>query len=212
MVRAQGARVRLLLFAMLACGSLQAAAAPLPGPLRQALDRLNRMEGFSAAFTQTLSYRDGSVERYRGRLAVRRPGMFRWHYSFPYEQLYVSDGKAIWHYEPDLLQAERLSRLQAVDSVAMALLDGRIKPDEVALLSSSPAPDGSMRAFTIRIRGGMVVTLTLDRRGRVAAVEQRDELGNRNRILLSEVVERAPDRARFRFTPPRGVDVITEGE
>ena len=37
-------------------------------------------------------------------MVLARPDRFRWRYSEPYEQVIVSDGKAVWIYDADLKQ------------------------------------------------------------------------------------------------------------
>ena len=61
------------------------------------IQRLSELPGFQCDFEQVMLYTDGGSQRYAGELAVLKPGQFRWQYRQPYEQLYVGDGKVIWH-------------------------------------------------------------------------------------------------------------------
>ena len=200
-------------------GAPHACAAPLPPLLQQSLKTLNQLRGFSAKFVQTITYSNGDSNRYSGTIAVKRPGKFRWHYTTPYAQSYVSDGKVIWHYEPDLMQAVRMHDLGGVDPVAMQLLDGRIHAGDVQLLREEPATSnsserrGSIRAFTVRIRNRITLTLALDgNNGNLVAITHADALGNTNQIVLSAFEATVPAETRFHFTPPKGVEIIIEGE
>ncbi|MDX8413393.1 MAG: outer membrane lipoprotein chaperone LolA [Mariprofundales bacterium] len=193
------------------------AAEPLPALLLQSLKKLNTMDGFSAIFTQTITYQNGTTSRYSGTIAVQRPGKFRWHYSKPYAQTYVSDGSTIWHYEPDLMQAVQMRELSSVDPIAMQLLDGRIHPQELTLISKPAAHRGSIEGaltqdFRVRIHNTIALTLTLDRQGTLIGITHNDLLGNSNHIALTAMRTDLQDRAQFHFTPPKGVDIIIEGE
>lgn len=180
----------------------------MPPLLARALERLSVLQGFSCAFEQTLSFSDASRQRYAGTLDVLRPRRFRWHYTAPYEQLYISDGSIIWHYEPDLMQAEVMEGLDAVDPVVMKLLGGRIGKEDVHLLSQEREREKGIVRYHVRIGDGPAIWLGIRNDAGLAYLESRDTLGNRNRIALNSFSYVAPQSEVFRFTPPEGVDVI----
>jgi len=181
-----------------------AAAAELPSELVGVLDHFVALKGFSCSFEQTIRFSDGSRQVYRGDLAVLPPGRFRWHYSEPYEQLFVSDGKQIWQYEPDLMQVKILRHMQGVDPAVMQLLDGRLESREVTLIKA----DKDSHRYYVRIGAKTKVWLGLAPPHNLAYVENIDTLGNRNRIHLLHITARPPDRFLFTFAIPRGVDVL----
>ena len=189
-----------------------AIAAALPAPLAHGIARLDALKGFSCDFEQTLSYADGSQRHYAGMLDVRRPGQFRWQYLQPYAQLCISDGQGIWHYEPDLMQAEHMQSLDAVDPMAMRLLDGRIHASQIRLLANESGAHASVYRYRIRIGQGPRLWLGLRTDGTLVYVESVDALGNRNRITLGRFSAIAPPAEVFRFSPPAGVDIVTEAQ
>ncbi|MDX8401022.1 MAG: outer-membrane lipoprotein carrier protein LolA, partial [Mariprofundaceae bacterium] len=130
-----------------------------------------------------------------------------WRYDSPYEQLYVSDGKVIWHYEPDLMQAERMQDLEAVDPIVMKLLDGRLTLKDAELLERVRDEAAGVWRFRARL-GTVEVWLGVDDDADLIYVERLDALGNRNRISLSGCARLAPKDELFRFQPPRGVEVL----
>jgi len=193
------------------------AAEPLPALLLQSLKKLNTIDGFSATFTQTITYQNGTTNRYSGTITVQRPGKFRWHYSKPYAQTYISDGSTIWHYEPDLMQAVQMRELSSVDPIAMQLLDGRIRPQDLTLIAQSTANHGSIpgsrtQDFRVNIHKTIALTLTLDPQGTLLGITHTDLLGNHNHIALAAMKTGSQDEATFHFTPPKGVDIIIEGD
>ncbi len=203
-------KVIMLLFMMLLPVSVWAEAAdtavkPLPVALQQGLDRLASLPGFSCKFEQTIYYSDGSKQVYNGTLAVAKKGHFRWNYIKPYEQLYISNGDGVWLYEPDLMQVQWLESISAVDPIAMRLLEGRVKAEEVYVL------DEVAGVYHVRLGNGEQATalwLTLDKQGMPMWFETRDSLDNRNRMRLLSIDEHMPAKQQFEFKVPKGVDVI----
>lgn len=176
---------------------------PIPPELSRLLHTLKDAPGFSADFSQSLTFSDGSEQHYQGRLDVLPPGRFRWRYTKPYEQLFVSDGVNIWHYEPDLMQANVLRQMRGVDPAVMQLLSGRLGLSDVHLLEAKPAE----HRYDVRLGAHTQVWLGL-RDGRLAYIEDKDALGNINRISLTNMRLKAPDKKMFYFVPPKGVDVV----
>jgi len=175
--------------------------------LHRALDQLANLPGFSCEFLQVVYFEGGGEQRYSGTLSISRPGRFQWEYLMPYEQLYVSDGNGVWHYEADLMQAERLESLDAVDPVAMKLLDGRISNKDIELLSyENVGSDGV--AYRIMVDRSQELTLALTNSGELRWLESEDVLGNRNRVLFINVEKKRRPDDYFVFVPPEGVDVI----
>jgi len=196
-----------LLCMMLLSSSTWAETLPesLPTPLQQGLDRLEKLSGFSCAFEQVIFYGDGSKQIYSGTLAVAKGGHFRWQYIKPYEQLYISNGDGVWLYEPDLMQAQWLQSISAVDPIAMRLLEGRVKPEEVRVL------DELAGVYHVRLGnadGATELWLALDKQYMPLWFESRDSLGNRNRMRLLSIDEHKPEQKEFEFNVPNGVDII----
>ncbi len=183
-----------------------AAAAGLPPALRQGLERLAVVGGFTCTFEQQLLFADGTRQTYSGTLAVRRPMRFRWHYTAPYEQLYVSDGMRIWHYEPDLMQVRVLRHLDEIDPVVMRLLDGSVGLDDMEVIKA----DRDRRRYHVRVGAANRIWLELGAHGQLSVIESVDMLGNRNRIRLLDIHATRPPESTFVFTIPPGVDVVED--
>lgn len=176
---------------------------PLPAELSSVLRNLKQAGGFSAEFTQSLRFSDGSSQSYRGELDVLPPGRFRWRYTEPYEQLFISDGFSIWHYEPDLMQVTVLREMRDVDPAVMQLLGGSLGLADVHLLEAQ-APE---HRYHVRLGADTKVWIAV-RHGRLDYIEGSDALGNTNRISLNDMKLSAPDAGRFAFVAPEGVDVL----
>jgi len=212
-----------LAFFLCLCFPGMGMAAPLPAELAHALNQLAGGRGFSSQFEQTIRFSDGTMQAYKGELAVLQPGRFRWRYTDPYEQLFVSDGHTIWHYEPDLMQVQVLKTMEGVDPAVMRLLDGSLGLKNVILLETENKVDGIPLRYRVRIGGKKEVWLGLASRkgnrlfssGRksetvyfLSYVESMDALGNYNRIRLLHMAKHPPAAASFVFRIPAGVDVL----
>jgi outer membrane lipoprotein carrier protein len=176
--------------------------------LENSISKLSNMAGFKCHFDQFIAYSDGGSQSYSGELAVRKPGLFRWQYRQPYEQLYIGDGEVIWHYEADLMQAERLSDLESVDPVVMKLLDGRIAFSDIHVLRQEHDKGLNIWRYQVQIGDAPAVWLGFSRYGNLSSVERQDVLGNSNRMTLSTCSFIAPAANLFSFTPPDGVEVL----
>jgi len=175
---------------------------------QHSLARLGELPGFQCRFEQRMLFADGSSQLYSGELAVRKPGMFRWQYQQPYDQLYVGDGVVIWHYEPDLMQAEKLADLEAVDPVVMRLLDGRLSLKDISIVEYRFDAKNSLRRYLVELAAGSRVWLGFRQDGTLINIERDDVLGNTNRMQLIECAYIAPSKNLFSFSPPPGVDVL----
>ena len=174
----------------------------------RSIQRLADLPGFDCHFDQILEFSDASGKLYSGNVAVLKPKRFRWQYEKPYEQLYLGDGDSIWHYEPDLMQAERLSNLEAVDSSVMGLLDGSISATEIEMLQREYDAELDVQRYQVRVKNSPEMWLGFSKYGDLVYIERQDALGNSNQLRLSQCSYIAPPKKLFSFTPPADVDVL----
>ena len=163
-------------------------------------------------FTQQQVRANGRLgESASGRFAFARPGKFRWEVTAPYEQLIVTDGERLHFYDKDLKQVTVRKVGDAIAATPAAILFGSNDLDAsftlreagavegVEWLEAIPkAKDSGFERIRIGFRGGLP-----------EAMEVRDAFGQTTRFAF-RAIERNPslDPALFRFTPPRGVDVV----
>lgn len=167
-----------------------------------------------ADFTQTVTDKAGRVtQQASGRMAFARPGKFRWDYTVPYEQVIVGDGAKLWLYDTDLDQVTVKPLGEVVAGTPAALLAGDNAIEKYFSLKDAgeagglewleATPKNSDTTFE-RIRMGF--------RGDVLAqMELFDHFGQRTTLKLAKFA-RNPNipTSRFRFSPPKGADVIGE--
>jgi len=155
------------------------------------------------------------LQESRGTLAFSRPGKFRWSYVKPYAQLIVGDGSKVWIYDEDLKQVTVKKLDQALGSTPAALLAGNNEAMRAFTLSDRGAKDGlewlealprDRESSFERIRMGF-------NSSGLEVMELVDSLGQTT-VLRFASLERNPrlDPGLFRFSPPKGADVIGDLE
>lgn len=199
--------------------TILAAALIAGSALAGARDDLNTfargLKGLDGQFAQKVYDAKGKLkETSSGRVALSAPRLFRWEYIKPYPQLIVADGKKVWVFDPDLEQVTvRPQGVEEQNSPLAALIDpGKLDKEFVVKEGGSEAglqwllltPKTPANASFQSARLGFGKA-GLNRMQVVDALGQRTEIGfsgwKRNPAFA---------RATFRYTPPKGVDVVGE--
>lgn len=178
-------------------------------------ERLSGMQAFQAEFVQTVMDGQGNMlQTTSGEMAVQRPGLFYWQAHPPLEQLVVSDGEQMWSYDPDLEQVTVQAMDQRLTQTPALLLSGEVDDlsesyevssfnisDQVWQFHLRPkAPDSLFETLRLTFADGTLVQMHL-----------LDSLGQRSSLEFSNVkVNPSLNKSLFQFTPPAGVDVITQ--
>jgi outer membrane lipoprotein carrier protein len=204
---------RIIAGALLLLAACAAAAAPTGEQrLGQFLDNVRSMR---AAFRQVVT--DGSgqvVEEARGRLALERPGRFRWDYQQPYERVVLADGKELWLYEADLAQVTVRPLAAGLGETPAALLTGgREALARFEVVSNWSGEQLEWVRLRPRSADSDFDSVAIAFAGeRLAEIEIADRLGQVTRVVLDDVRlnPRLAD-GEFRFVAPAGADVIREG-
>ena len=198
----------LLLIFLLTCGAASAAS----------IDALKAMlqqtTSGKARFAQIVVDKNlKQLQQATGTMQFVRPGRFRWEYDKPFEQTIVGDGAKLWIYDKDLNQVTVRKLDRALGGSPAALLSGSNEIEKVYDLTNLGSQEGldwleavpkSKDTSFERIRLGFG-------KSGLEAMELRDQFGQTTVIKFADV-ERNPRIAAdvFRFTPPKGADVITD--
>jgi outer membrane lipoprotein carrier protein len=154
-----------------------------------------------------------TLQQATGTMQFSRPDKFRWEYDKPYEQLIVGDGTRVWLYDKDLNQITVRRFDRALGSSPAALLAGSSEIDKdynVTGMSSRDGLDWLEAVPRTRDTAFERILLGFGKSG-LEAMELRDQFGQITVIKFSTIernAKLAPEL--FRFTPPKGVDVISE--
>jgi outer membrane lipoprotein carrier protein len=129
----------------------------------------------------------------------------------PYAQLIVGDGSRVWIYDEDLKQVTVKKLDQALGSTPAALLAGNNEAMRAFMLSDKGARDGLewLEALPRDKEGNFEkIRMGFGSSG-LEVMELVDSFGQTT-VLRFESLERNPklDPGLFRFSPPRGADVI----
>ncbi|MGH8174323.1 MAG: outer membrane lipoprotein chaperone LolA [Rhodanobacteraceae bacterium] len=179
----------------------------------------SRMEAFSkdlhsvtADFTQSVSDTNGRAgEETRGTLALEAPRQFRWETRAPYEQTIVADGQRVWVYEPDLQQVTVRSQSSEEAHSPLTVLTDLSQLDTQFTASESGERDGLTWLKLVskdKEPEFEFAELGLSGDG-LDRMVFKDQLGNTTEMRFSDW-KRNPKISgdAFKFTPPKGVDVI----
>lgn len=198
--------------------ALLAAAGPVPAAV-DATDELvallSGMSSYQADFVQVnLDARGTRMQESVGQIAVRRPGLFYWHIDPPLEQLVVSDGSQLWLYDPDLEQVTVQPVTGALADTPALLLSGEVDAVRETYRVTRLPGAGGERYFELLPRNpdSLFESLKLTfSDGRLVQMHINDALGQRSSLMFSAIHTNTEiDDTLFRFTPPEGVDVISQ--
>jgi len=189
----------------------------LPGlAAADALDRLRdyarETRSLSGQFSQTVFDRAGrKTQESSGEFFFIRPGKFRWVYRKPYEQLIVGDGNKVWIYDADLEQVTIKRQDSSLGESPAALLAGSNDLEKLFNLSDAGIKDGAewLEARPKNPDGGFAQIRLGFRGSQLAGMELLDNFGQLSVLKFSKLRANSNLKSElFRFTPPKGVDVI----
>lgn len=194
---------------------LLAAPAPLPAAgIEELRAFLAQTTTARARFAQMILDKNMKMlQQATGTMQFSRPGKFRWEYDKPYEQVIVGDGTRLWIYDKDLNQVtvRRLDRALGASPAALLAGNNEIERDFVlASLGSQEGLDWVEAVPRTRDTAFERIRLGFGKSG-LEAMELRDTFGQITVIKFSTIERNAriaPEQ--FRFTPPKGADVISE--
>src|SRR5688572_28524095 len=148
-----------------------------------------------------------------GIMQFARPGKFRWEYDKPYQQTIVGDGTRVWVYDKDLNQVTVRKVDVMLGSSPAALLAGSNDIDKSYALTATGVQDGLDWIEAVpRARDNTFekVRLGFSKSG-LEAMELRDQFGHVTVIKFSAIERNAKIAPEtFKFTPPKGADVISD--
>jgi outer membrane lipoprotein carrier protein len=200
----------LLLFAALALS----AGPTLAGSVEQLREFAANVRSARGEFQQrTLKSNGQVVEAGSGTFAFARPGKFRWEVLKPYEQLMVADAEQVQFFDKDLNQVTVRKISDALGATPAAILFGSADLEQTFTLTDLGERSGLqwLEARPKSKEAGFEVIAIGFRSGMPEAMEVHDAFG-RHTLFAFKAIERNPaiDPANFRFTPPKGADVVRQ--
>jgi len=183
-------------------------------------NRYNHLRSLQAEFTEI--YRGNGMDRTEsGTLWLKKPRKMRWEYRSPKEKLFVTDGQDAWFYVPGESQVRRepFKKLEDLRS-PLGFLLGKTKLEKELQWLSVASDIQPLAAGDVVVRGvpkGMgdrvfQVRLEITPDSHISRIEIEEADGGVTEYRFSQQKENITvEDARFRFTPPAGVETI-EGD
>ena len=195
-------------------------APDLQATARAVDDHYNHLKTLQAEFTEIYSG-SGMDRTESGTLWLKKPGKMRWEYRSPKDKLFLSDGRDAWFYLPGEKQVRKTSMKKLEDLRSpLGLLLGKTRLEK-ELHAFGFAPDiPPMVAGDLVLRGVPIgiedrvsaVVLEITPENRIRRIKISGVDGSTTEYQFADLKENLPiDDARFRFSPPAGVETI-EGE
>ncbi len=174
---------------------------------------LSHMRTLQADFTQiTSDARGKQTQKSEGSFALQRPNQFRWEVKKPIPQLIVTDGKRLSVYDPDLEQVTiRPLDKQVSNTPVLLLMNNPNALNQAFNVQSMKRPDNlQWFSLTPRHTDSMLSVVELGfSRGVISEMRLQDQLGHHIVIQFSSAsINLNLSPALFRFSPPKGVDII----
>ena len=170
----------------------------------------NDADGIAGTFTQTVQSKK-KRQKSSGSFQILRPGLFKWVYQKPYQQEIVGDGQSIWLYDVDLKQVTQSNQDQTIGDSPAAILSNKSALDASYTLKEDGSQDGVdyVLASPKKNNAGYQFIRIGFKGNTLAAMELKDSFGNQTQIQFQNVNTRPNlSRSVFKFTPPKGVDVL----
>ena len=182
-------------------------------------EKYDTLTDLSASFRQESKVASlGRSREKTGVIRFKRPGLMRWEYRLPEEQLLVSDGTSLWYYRPLQKQVvvQKLDTVFASQTPLLFLFGAGDLGGEFTWIEKNLLPDeGGNYVLELlpRRESAELVSLVLEVRKidfSVFATVIRDAYGNVTRLEFSGERENSTlDDALFTFEIPDGSEVIT---
>lgn len=172
-----------------------------------------QVDTMQAAFTQQVFDDKGEVRQSSsGQVYLSRPGKFRWEYAAPDKHEIVADGKNVWVYDVELDQVTVKPMGQALAAAPVGMLTQKQPVEKQFSIEDMEADGSTLEWFRLTPRKQDSDFTTMDLGISDKGVEDMilsDKFGQQTYIKFDGMKTNGSiDANRFKFTPPKGVDVI----
>lgn len=170
--------------------------------------KLASIRQFSAHFEQEVLDAQGKpLQKGSGEMVLQRPDHFRWEAKQPDDNLILSDGKAVWLYDPFVEQVTVMSLSKAVINTPFLLISST---NDKIWNNYLIDQDGSAFTITSKKKDQRIESLRMvfDSQNRISRMEVNEAQGQRSEFTLSSFNTKPvikPDT--FNFKTPEGVTV-----
>ena len=198
---------------LILCSSLLLSSLANAGPARDRLESFAKgLDSLRGSFVQEVHDADNRVtDTQSGTIALKAPRQFRFEYAKPFPQLIVADGDDVWIFDQDLNQVTVRSQSQEEAHSPLTVLVDISGLDRDFKVNESGEKDGmAWLTLTPKAKDASFkqVELGFSADG-PARMVVADQIGQRNEWRFAKWERNAKlDPKLFKFTPPKGADVI----
>jgi outer membrane lipoprotein carrier protein len=170
------------------------------------------LKGLDGRFEQRVYDPDGRATTSSGTVQLSAPRQFRWEIRKPSPQLIVADGDQVWIYDPDLEQVTVRNQSSEEQSSPLSALIDPTELERQYKVSEGGVSEG-LEWLVLAPKKSEENAFKQARLGfgpsGLVRMEMQDTLGQRTVIGFGPW-QRNPKFAAgtFRFTPPKGTDVV----
>jgi len=179
------------------------------------LKHLSQIQTMQAHYTQVVHAQSQQISQSQGEMWLAKPGKFRWSTQQPVSQLIVADGKKVWVYDIDLEQVT--VRKQTTDlhtGLGLLLNADALTLEKSFEITSRQQADGVVYELRAKSAHAELKRLSFQfKANQLLAMELFDTLNQQTVVHFQHiVVNKALSEQQFKFIPPKGVDILDEGE
>ncbi len=212
----------LLVMALLLCGSPVngwAEATSAEAIAKKLQETYEKTASFQADFTQSTSLQQSRRQRNgEGSMVIAKPGLMRWDYRQPDQQVFICDGQTMSMYFAKAAQMMVMAAkeyLQSDVTYAFFLGTGDILRDFEPRLAKADYCCGEAPNLQLfpRVEHGQVEHLDvwLDDRSLVRRLKIVDHFGSITELNFTNIrLNQKVDRNIFKFTPPSGTEIVKQ--
>nr|WP_086937965.1 outer membrane lipoprotein chaperone LolA [Thaumasiovibrio occultus] len=181
------------------------------GAQENLIERLNKVDAFGANFTQHVVSPEGeTLIEGEGELVIKRPNLFFFKAISPEENLLVTDGDALWYYNPFLEEVTIQSLNEVTEHTPFVLLTRNQASDWQNYAVSQDGDQFTLEPLASANLNGSFEIEVKDS-GVIAGFSLVEQDGQRTDYRLADFsTQDLPYDSFFTFTPPAGVDVVDQ--
>lgn len=203
-------RLAVLLCLLEFCASAQV---DLKALLKGVETRYNKAKTLEVQFNESYTGAGGPRQSESGKLTLRKPGRMRWDYSAPAGKLFVSDGKQVYLYNPEMKRVERMPLKESEDMRApLAFLLGKLDFSK-EFRDFQVKPEGSDYRVTAGAKSDRLPYERIEMLVTPGFVIKKLVVNGRDQSILTfefdqEKLNPPVDDSRFHFQAPAGATIV----
>ncbi len=178
-------------------------------------NELNAIHTYQANFSQVIyDNHNKALQSSQGKMALQRPGKFRWEITQPIPQLIIANGAKLWIYDADLQQVTiRAFTESAGDAPALFLSHPNADIEKNFIVKVLPNKAG-VQWYSLTPKSGENNFSNIEMgfaNNEIQAMNLKDQMGHITKIQFNHInLNTDLSAALFTFKVPANVDVIDE--